>query len=145
MRPLVVIAYGIYLAALAFVDVKERKIPLKWLLLGIPFIPVSVLADGVGLIYSHVLGVLPGIGFICISLVSHGQMGMADAVLLALTGAFLGFGPSVCVIALSFLGIAIIAMLMLVLNKLGRKSTLPYIPFILFGYMVTMVIPIIGI
>jgi len=140
MHILILAIYGIYLALLAVIDVKKRKIPLIWLLAGIVFVPIGIIDEGFETLYTHILGLIPGVLSILIAIVSRGQIGMADAVLLTVTGAFLGFGPSICVISVSLLNIAFVAGLMLMAGKLGRKSTLPYVPFLLLGYVITVVI-----
>ena len=135
MRFIVETVYGLYLIFLSVQDYRSKRIPLVLLISGIIFVPLFMLTEDKADIYRHVLGIIPGVAFVFLSLASRGQVGMADAVILVIMGACVSIGQIVGVIAVSLLAIAIFSMLMLLMRKLNRKSTLPFVPFLLLGYL----------
>ena len=135
MRMLVKVCFGIYLLILSAKDIKDKEIPLGLLALGLVFAPLSVLTDEREVIYVYLLGVLPGIAFLLVSFISRGQIGQADAFVLICVGLCNGIEAVIAVISVSLVAIALVSMVMLILGRLNRKSTLPYIPFVLLGYV----------
>ena len=134
------VAYGLYLGLISIMDIRSKTIPLKWLLCGTIFIPAYFLTGEAGELKTKVLGTIPGAVLMLISVASRGQIGMADAVLIMIMGACIGIGRVISVISISFMAIAAVSMVMLIAGKLNRKSTLPYIPFVLLGYTASAVL-----
>ena len=139
MRVVLYVVFGIYIAVLALEDILKKSIPVSLLLVGILFIPAGIFILGKeGFSFSdNALGLIPGAVLLLISYVSRGQIGIADAVLVTLIGAALGIEVVVKVVTAALLLITVFSAIMLILGKLKRKSILPFIPFLLAGYLMS--------
>ena len=139
MKTVLIIIYGVYLLVLALIDIKNKQIPVKWLFWALLFIPLFIItgADGVS---DHVLGFIPGGVFFCISFICKGQIGPADAFIVLCTGGCVGLKVIITAVSVSLLGIAGVSAVMLITGKMNRKSTIPYIPFVLFGYVIAFLL-----
>lgn len=135
MRMIIKAVYGIYLLLMSVRDIKYRELPIAMLGAGFIFVPIFILTDNDGGLLSYIYGAIPGIVFLIVSILSRGQMGPADAFVLICMGLCIGIGPVIGVISSSLILIALVSMILLVMGKLNRKSTLPYVPFILTGYL----------
>ena len=139
MRVCLYIVLGIYIAFLAFEDIMKKTIPVSLLLFGILFIPAGLLTEG-GESFSftdNALGIIPGAVLLVISYVSRGQIGIGDGVLVAQVGASLGLEVIVRILTAALMLITVLSAVMLIFGKLKRRSTLPFIPFIFAGYLMS--------
>ena len=138
MKIVIQIAFGIYLLVLAVIDIKNKKLPITVLLAGVIFVPAFMLVCSEMGLRHHIFGLIPGVVFFLISFVSRGQVGSADCLIILLSGACLGIGMIVVMLSVAFVSIALTSLMMLAARKLNRKSTLPFIPFIFLGYIVSV-------
>ena len=138
MRMIIKVCFGFYLLIMSVKDIKNREIPLLLLASGIIFAPLFIMSDDRDGIIRYVTGMIPGIVFMIISFASRGQLGQADAGVLICLGLCIGINGAIAVISVSLTLIAFTAMIMLLTGKFNRKSTLPYIPFVLLGYIFYM-------
>ena len=132
------ILYGLYLLILSGIDIRKKKIHIAALLTGAVFAPLFILSDNDASCEKYILGIIPGVVFFFISLASRGQVGMADAGIILCIGICTGIGGIVSILAVSFIAIALTAIFLLATKKLGRKSSLPFIPFLFLGYIVSV-------
>lgn len=86
------------------------------------------------------LGALPGIALMTISIVSKGAIGAGDAYLAIAVGIFLGPGFAMGILLISSIVAAIYSLIMLVAKRVDRKDKIPFVPFMLCGYMGMLVI-----
>ena len=82
--------------------------------------------------------VLAGGLFIIIILVSKGGMGGGDVTLIGVLGFILGIKHIFLTIFLSFILGAIISIFLLITKIKGRKDPIPFGPFIILGFMITL-------
>lgn len=86
-------------------------------------------------ILSLVGGIGIGILMILVSKLTNGGFGMGDGGLLCVTGFYLGFYRNIEL----FLGALVLAAVwggvLLVLKKAGRKTELPFVPFLMTAYI----------
>lgn len=139
MRIIVYVILGIYIAVLSIEDILKKSIPVLLLAAGILFIPAGLLTEGAECFSpaDNILGVIPGAVLLIISFVSRGQIGIGDGVLVAITGASLGLEAVVRILTAALILIMLFSGGMLVFGKFKRKSTLPFIPFIFAGYLLS--------
>ncbi len=139
MRIIVYVIFGIYIAVLSIEDILKKSIPVLLLAAGILFIPAGLLTEGAECFSpaDNILGVIPGAVLLIISFVSRGQIGIGDGVLVAITGASLGLEAVVRILTAALILIMLFSGGMLVFGKFKRKSTLPFIPFIFAGYLLS--------
>lgn len=126
---------GAALIGLAFADIKYREIPVLPVCFLAGIVILVRLWKGTGLT-ELLLGLFPGILLLLISYLSHGSIGTGDGLVLCVIG--LGSGMETTVVMLGtalFVG-GIYAAIMLFLKKVGRKTEIPFLPFLLLGYFV---------
>lgn len=132
---LIRISFGMALLAFALWDHKNRKLPMApmlWLLaVGIPL----VFAEKTDSLSNIFFGV--GIGaFLCvISKLTDGSIGMGDGLLTILTGLYTGGIFTFICLCFAFLFSAVAALYFISIKKKGKKDSLPFIPFMLAGYI----------
>lgn len=153
---------AVILAILAVIDVRTKKIPLLLplilggltiLLWGIPIVRElteiesvengifacakapsvtdAALSSGLDVVF----GMFPGIVVFAVSLISKGQIGLGDSVLLLAVGGILGGVESMEVFILSLVFVFVFSCVGLVLKKLSRTSRLPFVPFYFVAYV----------
>lgn len=128
-----VIVLVLYLIVCALMDIKEKKIPAGVLYIGLIVATVNFLV----LLFCRertipdmILPILPGLSLVVFSKLSKGLMGEADGVILIIAGLFLTLLQTVLVLSFSFFFAFLAACILLFINKAGKKSQLPFIPFI---------------
>ena len=125
----------VYIAALAVMDFKYRKLPLKTLLSGLFIAAAGCLC---GREISPVLlatGGCMGIVFLLISRVSGESFGYGDSILILIMGIFLGFWEILYLLMGAFSMAAFFSAAMLVKTRFNRKSSFPFVPFLTAAYI----------
>lgn len=94
----------------------------------------------ISLIWNYLLAIIIAFGFfLFIFLISKGKwMGFGDVKLAILLGLLLGFPNILVGLFLSFFLGAIIGISLIILNKKGLKSEMPFAPFLIMGTFVAM-------
>jgi len=144
------IQYGIVWASLisaAIFDIEIRIIP--------NFIPLTLLGTKIVLVILQLIKkqvlwsnfiVNLAIAIICIivllviSKLTHNGIGMGDIKLLAAIGFILGLELLWAVLLLSSLLCLLVATILLISKSKTLKDSLPFAPFIMFGYMISIIL-----
>ena len=116
-------------------DIKKKKISLN-----------SVLAFGIlGILFhmlwriqpieSVLLGMSVGVALLFFSVLTGGKIGSGDAVLLIVTGIYLGLEQNLELFFCGLLLCSVWALALLVIRKKSRKDSIPFVPFLLAAYM----------
>ena len=81
-----------------------------------------------------------GIGLLLfgISTASHEKIGKGDALLLSVTGIFLGFWNNLFLLWISSVVSAVISLIAVILFHKGREYELPFIPCVFLGYIILL-------
>lgn len=144
-----VLSFAVVGIAVAVVDLLERRIPNRMLLVGGAVVAVLLVA---GLILSGsvwgLLGALIGGAamfglYLLIALVARSAMGMGDVKLAALIGAVLGaFGWTTWVTGLvaAFVLGGIAALIALIARRAGWRDTIPFGPWMVLGAVLALVL-----
>lgn len=121
----------------AAADLRKRSIPV------IPVIVFAAVLIGLRYLYFRqnieltaiLAGMIPGAFFFLISAVSRGAAGSGDALLILLLGLVIGFWDTgmICFLALTLCGLSGLGMM--VMGKAGKKTQLPFVPFLLTAYV----------
>ena len=125
----------VYIAALAVMDFKYRKLPLKTLLSGLFIVAAGCLC---GREISPVLlatGGCMGIVFLLISRVSGESFGYGDSILILIIGIFLGFWNLMYLLLGAFSMAAVFSAVMMIKHRFNRKSSFPFVPFLAAAYL----------
>ncbi|MCI9370889.1 MAG: prepilin peptidase [Lachnospiraceae bacterium] len=140
----------IFLVSSAIFDIQIRIIP--------NFIPLALLGAKIILVILQLIGkqitwsdmiVNLFVAIICIiillviSKITHDGIGMGDVKLLAAIGFVLGLELLWAVLLLSSLLCLLVAIILLISKTKTLKDSLPFAPFIMFGYMISITLYIV--
>ena len=140
MQIIIQILLMILLVITAVIDIRKREIP--FLLIGLGVI-LAVISMVYGLVRGIVgveaaLALLPGGAMVLISLVTRGEVGLGDGVMLLCIGPVLGLEQTVAGLLISLFISSIFSIGVLALKKGNRKTKLAFIPFLTVGTGVAM-------
>lgn len=140
------------LIAIFFIDIDHRIIPdglvIFALISGVPLVIYNLFKEvwiyGDRNWWTPLVGIISASGvFLLIALIgiaiykSDDAMGMGDVKLFAPIGMFLGFKMALLALLISVVIGGLFSLLFMMLKVKGRKSTLPYGPFIVIGTFIT--------
>lgn len=90
-------------------------------------------------IWSVVTGILPGVAIMGISRLTRGEIGMGDGALLCVTGLFVGFYVNLEMFFIALFMAAVWGMILVMFKKAGRKTELPFAPFMMMAYIIVII------
>ena len=131
-----------YLAVLGLVDIKKIVIDIRLLLAG--FVPAALLAAVSTSMTEAVGGILIGAVFLVIAVLTKEQIGKADGLVICQTGLAAGFGGCIFVIGVAFIIVLPCVIFLMIFRKAGRKTRIPFLPFIFSGFLVYAIMGLIG-
>ncbi len=130
----------IFLTAGTFFDLRKRSVPLiLYILFGIAGIPLCLLFKDPAALWDQLLGLLPGLVFIGISLISDGKLGMGDSLAILITGIYLGGSGSAFAVLTAMFITSVFSVILLVSKKGSKKTELPFMPFLLSGFIIQQI------
>ena len=126
------------LCFLAYQDYRKREVSLAVIIIWGVFGVIFRLTNG----ETQWLSVLAGAGiggvFLLLSIVTKGKVGAGDAWILAVSGVYLEFWENLnmCILALYLAGVG--ALLWYWMKRCKRTDTMPFVPFLLAGYLILL-------
>lgn len=142
------ITIGILLLWSSIQDIKSKRIQNGGLVAGVVIVLALFFLDGVkqglfaefllsegGVPWKNVWGLVPGVGVLLLSLLIPGSVGKGDGYLLCISGLALGL---VCNFSLLCYGLFLAggtAAVLLAVHKVKRDTKLPFVPFLLGGFI----------
>jgi len=94
---------------------------------------------GIKLLADSTYGLLIGGGlFLLVYIVSKKGLGGGDVKFMAVTGLYLGFAKTTYAILFGTILAALTGLILIALKKKGRKDTIPLVPFLFIGIMITV-------
>lgn len=130
---------GILLIYSSVTDIKRREISGKALLI-FGFLGIICAVLGIkNTFWDTILGVVTGLFLVAVSYFTKGELGMGDALLLCVTGVYLGFVKNVELMVVAMILSGIYAMVTLIKVNTGKKGSLklefPFVPFLTMAYI----------
>ncbi len=123
---------------LSFEDIRKKTIPvIPMMFWGIAGVIMHLYYGRLELI-SMVSGMLPGLVAYILSIVSREKIGKGDAILLIVTGVYMGFWANIMMLWTGLIIAAIAGVMMLVFFKKSRGYELPFVPFLFAGFLLVM-------
>ena len=114
-------------------DIRKREVSL--LATGIFAVIGIINALWHGTIFWEWIGAVGfGTALIALSVVSKGAVGMGDGLVLAALGTVLTFGELLGVFMMGLLCCSVWGIILLILPRTGRKTEIPFVPFLLLGF-----------
>ncbi len=119
-------------------DIKRKKINLAVILaFAILGIALRLAWNNASAVYL-LSGMAPGAALLLLSWLTGGQVGAGDGALLMATGIYLGLEQNLAMFFAALAICAICALALLIFRKKSGKDTLPFVPFMLAGYIATL-------
>lgn len=87
-----------------------------------------------------IFGMAIGVVMMLVSLVTSGQIGLGDGLLLTVTGIFLGAYGNAMLFLHGLLFAAVWSLVVLLIFRRGRKTKIPFVPFLLIAYLEMLVL-----
>lgn len=84
-------------------------------------------------------GILPGVLLLGLSWITKESLGYGDGLVQSVLGALLGWKKALEILLGAFFLAAIFSAAALAAHRLGRKSELPFLPFIMSAYLVLLI------
>lgn len=118
----------------SWLDIRKRQVSVKLLLLfalvGIGVYayvqPVSLLSLAGGIAIGGIL--------LLVSRLTNGGIGLGDGGLLCVTGIYIGFYGNITLLFSALLLAAVWSVLLIIIKKAGKKTEIPFVPFLLAAY-----------
>lgn len=141
------LVWGCLMGAITAVDLRELRVPNRMVGAAaaamFPLLAVATLADIAGTsLLRALLGALAGFGvYLVMNLIAPASMGMGDVKLSFVIGghmAFVSWTAWYWSIFLAFLGMAVIGVLLMLARRAGRKTSLPFGPFMVVAALITL-------
>ena len=135
----------LFLAIGAIYDLKSKYIPKRYLFIGgicaiTYLIFVSINEKSPESIINAVIGIIPGLVSLFFAFVTKEQIGFGDGWVIFISGIFLGIKKMCGTIFIAFMFLTVVAIILLITHRAKRKSTVPFIPFLLIGQIVILCI-----
>lgn len=127
-----------YLCGMAVFDICSRKLPVILLTCGIGAASVYHIFYGTIPSAFSLAGAAVGVVFLAVSWVTEEAFGYGDSFLILGLGIYLGFWNLLYLLMISFTVAAVFAMVLLVIRHFKRKTVLPFVPFLLTGYLIVL-------
>jgi len=127
-------------------DIITKRIPNKlvismiagWLLLMVTVVILNI-ENAVVLLTDSLFGFLTGGGlFLLVYVISRKGLGGGDVKFMAAAGLYLGFAGTIPAILYGTVLAALTGLVLICLKKIGRKDTMPLVPFLFIGIMITV-------
>lgn len=128
-----------YLIICSIIDLKQKKIP--FIILGVGIC--------IGFIYSLcqivmedreiidlLLSLIPGLVLIFVCRISKGSIGMADGLMIMITGFVLMPYSNLLMIIIAFLSSFFVSCFLVFIKNVRKSVAMPFIPFILFSTII---------
>ncbi len=125
------------LAGLSVYDLKTKKVPVS----------VVVLAGIGGIVYRLYMGtkvivllagLVPGVVLLLLAFLTKESIGIGDGMVLCVIGLLCGWKETVAILGMALVFAAIIAVILLVSKRVGRKTLLPFLPCLCAGYLLVV-------
>jgi leader peptidase (prepilin peptidase) / N-methyltransferase len=132
---LIAVIICIWLILCSWQDIRKKKIHV--ILIGIGFLTIltcSFLAGEIT-IWSRLAGLGLGILLLLLNPITRGQIGIGDGLIVSIMGLGVGFNATSFILAYGLFGSAVFSIGLILFRKVNRKATIPFIPFILLGYL----------
>ncbi len=121
----------------SIMDIRKKSVPVLFLVLAAAGSTLMSILDQCDT-KEKLLGLIPGGALLAVGKLS-GCVGSADGVMLLLIGAMYGLREGSELMMYSLLLAAAVSVFLIALRHASRKDTLPFIPFLLAGFLLFMI------
>ena len=129
-----------FLGGAAWMDYRKKELPLFYIAGGFAVGLLFRILSGAALLTGILPGFLPGLLSLLLAKLTREAIGYGDALMIFAVGAF---RPAPALLVLLFAGFLIAAFFsitLLILKKRTKKEDIAFMPFLLCGYVLTLVV-----
>ena len=129
----------VMLLYLSFEDIRKKTIPV------IPMMAAGVVGVALHLYYGRLdiisvaAGIIPGVIAYIISILTDEKIGRGDAMLLIVTGIFLGFWDNLIIIYFALIFAAAGGVIAMAAFEKNRGHEMPFVPFLMMSFLLMMI------
>ncbi|MEG1458193.1 MAG: prepilin peptidase [Acetivibrio sp.] len=116
-------------------DIRHKEVFLWKILVLALFGICSILFGNIAFLWERALGILPGIFLLFIAWKTKEKIGKGDGLVLSSLGMQVGIYKIVLLLFLALCSSAVFSIVMMLLKRYHWKSTIPFLPFLLLGYI----------
>ncbi len=124
-------------------DIRWKRIPAGMLVLNVLLGMILIVAnreiDWRQDWYLYAVGILIGIILLLTGRFCGGCIGAADGIMIAIIGGMIGYQKILLLLMNAVLAAAVFSILLIAIKKAGRKTAIPFLPFMLLGYIIILV------
>lgn len=125
---------GVLLCWFGISDFKEKAIPVRHLIIGGVFVAAALLLDPEEQLFYYMAGAMPGMCMVAMAFFAKGKMGYADGIVMIFLGILRGFVIGIRTLMLGLVLILAFFLILFLLKKAERNTTLPFVPFLFFSW-----------
>ena len=130
----------LWLVILSIEDIKHKKVSYLTIVFGGLLLFIFSIVLGELTITNRIGGISFGLIIMLISYVTRGQIGMGDGLIIAVIGLSFGLFMNLTLLTYGLFLSSITSILLLSFKKANKKSTIPFIPFILIACLGVIVL-----
>ena len=135
-----IVVLGVFLLIEGIRDLQKHKVSMITVMiagiLGVIFQFGIIQENGLKIIG----GILIGIVLLSLAKITREKIGYGDGWIFVVTGIYMGFRNNMYLLLLSLFLASLVSICLLVFKKVNKKTELPFVPFILPGYLLLLVI-----
>ncbi len=131
---------GVMLGICSIQDIIHKKIDTWIIITGGILLALALFILKPITIIESLSGLLVGVLVMVISKATGGKIGMGDGMILCVTGLWLGLWGNLELFTYALLAAALVSIVLLVLRLVNRKKSIPFVPFLLLGYLAIILI-----
>lgn len=128
----------LFLVAGAVWDIKKNSVPKIYLYIwgatAVLYVIVRLISGTS--VFALICAFVPGSIGLVLAFITKEQIGIGDGLVLILMGAFLDVKVITEIMIVAFVVLTPVTIILLVLRVVGGKTRIPFIPFLLVGYLV---------
>ncbi|MDO5518927.1 MAG: A24 family peptidase [bacterium] len=119
----------------SYTDIREKKVSIWIIITGVQAVIVlNFITKDITMI-NALLGGIIGLLLIGVSKLTKNALGLGDAMLIAMIGLALGMFNTLLALFYALLITAVVSAILLVFKRVKKQSQMPFVPFILLGYL----------
>lgn len=128
-----------FLVLMSIKDMRTKQLTVSWMMGGTIFFLVLKFVGYEGDARSYVMGAAVGGSFFLLSKATEEQIGYGDCWMLSVMGMVLGIWRFCMVLLTTFFLCFFVGMAGIIFRKWDKKKRLPFVPFLLAGYLGVMI------
>ncbi|WP_105619060.1 prepilin peptidase [Vallitalea okinawensis] len=122
-------------------DLRNKLIPLDLIIcFGIFSVILLPFNPSVSLIWTIIITLITVIILYIVHLLTHGGIGLGDVWVIGISMLILGWQNGLTLLMVSLLCSGLLSILLLIMGKVNRKAKIPFIPFMLGGFIILTLI-----